>query len=49
MSVPTTEMKVASLEARVKALESNAMSWLKTNWAHFVTWAGVAYTALKHL
>jgi len=46
MADPTT---ITSLEARVKALETNTVSWFKTNWAHLVTWAGIAYGVLKHL
>lgn len=38
-----------TIEQRLAALEAKAKSWLATNWAHFVTWIGVAYSLYKHL
>ena len=55
MSNPVDQV-VADLQARIKALETKAqageskvMGWLKSNWAHFVTWTGIVYSMLKHL
>lgn len=38
-----------NLGSQIKAEESKVWTFLKTNWAHFVTWAGIAYSLLKHL
>jgi len=44
------EARVKALEAKVDAEVKGAWAWVKTNWAHFVTWVGVAYSlASKHL
>jgi hypothetical protein len=40
---------VKSLETQAVADLKKGESWLKTNWAHFVTWVGVAYSIYKHL
>jgi hypothetical protein len=45
MSTPnpvTTESRIAALEAKLKAEEVTIATWLKANWAHFVTWAAIA-------
>lgn len=45
---------VAALKARVAALEADATTdfakvkaWVKTNWPHFITYAGIAGLAVK--
>jgi len=50
----TLDASVAALEARVKALESNVVSfwkkqiaWLGTNWPHIVSWAFSTALAAK--
>ncbi len=43
------DLSIVSIEARVKALETNVQGWFSRNWAHIVTWAGIAYGVLKHL
>jgi hypothetical protein len=49
-SVATSvESRVAALEAKAKSDVSKVAAFLKANWAHFVTWAGVAYSLYKHL
>lgn len=46
----TVDADIAALKAKVAAIESagktdwaKAVAWVKTQWPHFVTWAGVAY------
>lgn len=48
--------EIANVEAALKGEGTTVTTWLKANWAHVVTWAGVATTAvpaaiaiLKHL
>lgn len=49
MSTPV-ETVVASMEARVKALETKAESWFSKNWPHLITYAGlIAPWIIKHL
>lgn len=43
------ESRIQKLEAKAKAEEGKIWTFLKTHWAHFVSWAGIAYTILKHL
>lgn len=38
---------IAVQDANVKHDASDVWAWVKTNWAHFVSWAGVGLTALK--
>ena len=45
---PTSTSTLATLEARVKLLESKAGGWLKNNWSHFVTWLGLVYVIFRH-
>jgi hypothetical protein len=40
---------VSNIKADIKAEESKLWAWLKANWAHFVTWVGLAYNVYKHL
>ena len=47
MSSPMNAIKADI--AKVEAEGSKLWAWIKSNWGHFVTWAGVAYTILKHL
>jgi hypothetical protein len=51
MSTPATDIenRIKALEAKASAEESKIATWLKTNWAHFVTWLGVAMAFVKHL
>lgn len=44
-----TKSEVASVEARVKLLESQAQTWISKNWPHFVTWLGVIVSLIRHL
>lgn len=45
---------VAALKVKVAALETGAVAFVKTNWAHFVTWfgllasSGVLSSIVKH-
>lgn len=45
----TIEQRLQALEAKAKTDVTGAEAWLKANWAHFVTWAGIAYTIVKHV
>jgi hypothetical protein len=46
----TPESMIATLEARIKALETKTESWFAKNWPHLVTYAGLlAPYVLKHL
>jgi hypothetical protein len=52
--VPSTiETRLAAIEAAIvakaKAEESTISTWLKANWAHFVTWGGLAIAFVKHI
>jgi hypothetical protein len=38
----TVESRIAALEDKLKAEEVTISTWLKANWAHFVTWAALA-------
>lgn len=49
MSTPSSQTTIQTLESRVKYLETKTESWLKNNWAHFVTWLGLAYGIVKHV
>lgn len=39
--------RIASLEASAKTDESKAVTWIKTNWPHFVTWLAAGVGTLK--
>lgn len=39
--------RVTALEATVKTDASKVATFVKTNWAHFVSWSGIALTAAK--
>jgi hypothetical protein len=42
--------RLAVLEASAKTDEGKIVTWVKTNWAHFVTWAALAAPiVIKHL
>ena len=48
------DARIALVEAKVKAIETAASTdwvkvkaWVKTNWPHFVTYAGLAAVAFK--
>lgn len=51
----TVDARLATLEAAAKSDYAKAKAWLAANWAHFVTWAGIAYSSgavsaiLKHV
>jgi hypothetical protein len=40
---------VAGLKAKAVAEEQKIWTWVKGNWAHFVTWSLLAYQALKSI
>lgn len=39
------DARLATLEAAAKSDYAAAKAWLAANWAHFVTWAGIAYSS----
>jgi hypothetical protein len=47
--VVDVEARLKALEVQVAAKESRFVAFVKANWAHFVTWVGVAYPLVKHL
>lgn len=47
--VTDVEARLKALEAQVSAKEHKFVTFVKNNWAHFVTWAGIAYPLLKNV
>jgi hypothetical protein len=45
----TLETRVKALEAKVGLDATDAWSWVKTHWAHFITWILVAIPWLAKL
>jgi hypothetical protein len=43
------EARLKVLEAKAEAEETKISTWIKTNWAHFVTWAALAYPLIKKM
>jgi len=52
MSATATDLeaRVKALEAAAAAKEHHVLAWIKANWAHYVTWVGLAWQIFgKHL
>jgi hypothetical protein len=47
VEITSLHNRVTALESKVKTDAEEALAWLKAQWPHFVTWAGVAFVALK--
>lgn len=45
--VAVLKAKMAALEAAAVAKEHALVTWVKTNWPHFVTWVSTALMGLK--
>jgi hypothetical protein len=48
-TITQIESAIASALAKTKAEESKIVIWLKANWGHFISWAGIAYSIFKHV
>lgn len=41
--------RITALEAKAQADAKSVAAWLKANWPHFVTYAGLGYAFVKHI